>query len=63
MIYAPAFDALPGAVKRAIYQRMSDILSGKDTKAEYKRLSQADRQALIEILRETKHDLPASFGH
>lgn len=62
MIYAPAFDALPRPVRQAIYERMSDILTGKDKRPEYRRLSEADRRAIMEIVRETKKDLPASFG-
>jgi hypothetical protein len=61
MIYSPAFDALPQPAKDAVYQRMWDILSGRETDKIYTRLSRADRQAIVEILRETKKDLPSSF--
>jgi hypothetical protein len=61
MIYAPAFDALPQDAKGVIYQRMWEILSGKETGKRYAALSRADRQAIVEILRETKKDLPAYF--
>jgi hypothetical protein len=62
MIDSPAFDALPARAKNAVYGRLWDVLSGKaqDSKA-YARLSPADRQAIIEILRDTKKDLPSSF--
>jgi hypothetical protein len=61
MIYSDAFDALPSEAREAIYQRMGLILSGamKDTK--YARLSPADRQAVLEILRETRKGLPDYF--
>jgi hypothetical protein len=62
MIYAPAFDNLPAEAKAAIYQRMWEILSGKDTDTRYARLTPADRQAIVEILRETKPGLPAYFN-
>jgi hypothetical protein len=59
MIYSDAFDALPGDAKTAIYQRMWEVLSGRDSGARYARLSAGDRQAIIEILRDTKENLPA----
>lgn len=61
MIYSAAFDALPGSAKDAVYQRMWEILSGKATDKVYGRLSQTDRQAIVEILRDTKTDLPEYF--
>jgi hypothetical protein len=61
MIYSPAFDALPAEAKDAIYQRMWRILTGELGDGKYKRLSAADRQAIVEILRDTKSDLPAYF--
>ena len=59
MIYTPAFDALPDAVRERIYQRVYDVLTGKDTSPRFKHLSAADRQAILEIVRDTKTDLPA----
>jgi hypothetical protein len=61
MIYSPAFDALPATAKSAIYARMWEILSGKDTNKRYDRLTAADRQAIVEILVDTKPDLPEYF--
>jgi hypothetical protein len=61
MIYTEAFDGLPAATKEAIYQRMSRVLSGREPDPRYVRLSVADRQAIIAILRDTKKDLPAWF--
>jgi hypothetical protein len=61
LIYSPAFDALPQPAKDAVYQRMWDILSGRETDKIYARLTRADRQAIVEILRETKNDLPSWF--
>jgi hypothetical protein len=40
---------------------MWQILSGEETDKKYARLSLADRQAIIEILRDTKPDLPGYF--
>jgi hypothetical protein len=61
MIYTPAFEGLPPAAKDAVYRRMWQVLSGEDTQPAYTRLSLADRQAIVEILRDTKKDLPDYF--
>jgi hypothetical protein len=61
MIYSAAFDALPHEAKAAIYRRLWQILSGEETAPRYVRLSPADRQSIVEIVRETKSDLPAYF--
>jgi hypothetical protein len=53
MIYSPAFDALPEEARAAIYQRMWQVLS--------ERTSAEDRRAIVDILRDTKKDLPAYF--
>jgi hypothetical protein len=61
MIYSEAFDALPAEAKEAIYKRMWQILSGAVEGEKYARFSLADRQAVVEILRDTKKDLPDYF--
>jgi hypothetical protein len=61
MIYSDAFDALPPPARDAIYQRIWQVLSGKADAPKYQRLSAEDRRAVIEILRDTKKDLPAYF--
>ena len=61
MLYSPAFDALPRESKDAIYQRLWQVLSGEESSPRYARLSHRDRQAIIEILRDTKPDLPRSY--
>jgi hypothetical protein len=62
MIYSEAFEQLPAPAKRAIYARMWDVLSGAVPAPKYARLSAADRDRVIEILRDTKSDLPAPFS-
>jgi hypothetical protein len=61
MIYSPSFDNLPQTAKDLLYRRMWDVLSGRDHAKRYARLSRVDREAVLEILRETKPDLPAYF--
>jgi len=52
-------DALPPAVREAVYARMWGVLSGKATAAKSARLAAADRRAIVDILRDTRNDLPA----
>jgi hypothetical protein len=61
MIYTEAFDALPPAARDAVYARMWEVLSGRDKHPRYTSLTAADRRAIVEILRETKKNLPAYF--
>jgi hypothetical protein len=62
LIYSPAFDALPLRAKNPIYRRLWDVLSGQERDARYQSaLSRADRQSIVEILKDTKKDLPAYF--
>ena len=61
MIYSEAFDALPAKAKEMVYARMWQILSGQDRQQRYSVLSLPDRQAIVEILRDTKKDLPGYF--
>jgi hypothetical protein len=62
LIYSPAFDALPPAAKAPIYKRMWEVLSGQEQDPRYREaLSLADRRAIVEILRDTKKDLPPYF--
>jgi hypothetical protein len=58
LIYSAPFDSLPAAAKDAVYQRLWDVLNGRVSDARYSSLSAADRTAIIEILRDTKKDLP-----
>jgi hypothetical protein len=62
MIYSEAFDALPATARDAIYARLWEVLSGQDTSKRYERLSAGDRGAIVDILRDTKRDLPDYFG-
>ena len=61
MIYTEAFDALPALAKQAVYERMWQILSGQEKTKPYTGLALPDRQAIVEILRESKKGLPDYF--
>jgi hypothetical protein len=62
LIYSAAFDALPLSAKDPIYRRMWEVLSGAERGERYRSaLPLADRQAVVEILKDTKKDLPAYF--
>lgn len=61
MIYTEVFDNLPEPARQAIYKRMWQILSGEEKDSKYSALSLSDRQAVVEILHETKKGLPDYF--
>jgi hypothetical protein len=58
MIYSEIFDALPAAARDRVYQRLYDVLSGKDQNPRFAHLSASDRKAILEILIQTKPNLP-----
>ena len=59
MIYSAAFDGMPDLVRDRVYQRLYDVLSGKDRSAPFSNLSAENRRAILEIVAETKKNLPA----
>jgi len=56
MIYSDAFAQLPAAMHDAVYLRLADVLTGRLRDVKYQHLSASDRQAVLEILRDTKPD-------
>ena len=58
MIYNEAFDAMPDWARERIYQKLFDVLTGKNTSDRFARISMADRRAVLEIVRDTKSGLP-----
>ena len=57
MIYTQMFDAMPTVARDRVYQRLLEVLSGRDTNPKFAHLSATDRQAILEILHETKPGL------
>lgn len=58
MIYSKAFDGMPPAARDRIYRRIFDVLTEREKSQRYAKLSSNDRQAILEILNDTKKDLP-----
>jgi hypothetical protein len=58
LIYSKAFQQLPPAAKDCVLQKLWEVLSGTDVSEKYSHLSPDDRRAILEILRQTKTDLP-----
>lgn len=59
VIYSRLFDGLPEEARERIFWRLWEVLTGRDKSREFEHLSREDRQAVMEILLETKKDLPA----
>ncbi len=54
LIYSETFDKLPANMKVHIAKRLREVLAGQDSSGDFDHLTSADRQAISEILRETK---------
>jgi len=59
LIYSTAFDSLPPEISTVILQKLYDILTGKNTEEQFAKLTTEDRANVLQILRETKPNLPA----
>jgi len=53
LIDCESMRALPPEAKQFVWTRIADILAGKETSAKYAHLTAEDRQAIVEILRDT----------
>ena len=53
-----AFRALSSDMKLHLYRRLWNILNGEDDRPDFTRMPATDRQAIREILTETKSNLP-----
>ena len=58
LIYSEQFDALPPDAKSYVYRRLWEVLSGQDGSPAFSCLSAEDRADILQILRETKSNLP-----
>lgn len=58
LIYSDTFNQLPEVLLEPIYRELYDVLTASETDEEFSHLSAEDRQAVLEILRATKSDLP-----
>ncbi len=58
LIYSKSFDALPTPVRDRILRRLWNVLIGTDRSEKFAYLTASDRHAILEILRDTKSDLP-----
>jgi len=54
LIYSESFDALPPVVKTYVYRRIREVLAGQDQRPEFAHITADDRQAISEILADTK---------
>ena len=58
LIYSASFQALPSDAKDYVLRRMWEVLSGQDQSKKFAHLTAGDRQAILEILRDTLPNLP-----
>jgi hypothetical protein len=61
LVYSEAFNALPPAAREQFYSRLCEILTGEDSNKDFAHLSGTDRQAIIEILGDTKPEFAEYF--
>ncbi|HET6251621.1 MAG TPA: hypothetical protein VFE47_28305 [Tepidisphaeraceae bacterium] len=61
LIYSEQFDGLPAVAKQCIYRRLWQVLTGREDDPAFDCLAEADRNAVMQILRETKKDLPEDW--
>ena len=58
LIYSRAFDALPDGVRVRVYERLHEVLTGTDGSSRFWHLDEAVRRAILQIVAETKTNLP-----
>jgi hypothetical protein len=58
MVYSDLFDGLPAPISERVYRRLYDVLTVRETGGKYGALPAAERQTLLEILIDTKPNLP-----
>ena len=58
LIYSEAFREMMPVMKEELLRRLHGILTGKETPPDFAKIPASDRQAILEILRETMPSLP-----
>jgi hypothetical protein len=58
MIYSELFDGMDPGGRARVYRRLFDVLTGQEQGEKFARLSDLDRRAVLEIVRDTKQNLP-----
>lgn len=61
LIDSPAFADLPPAMREYVWQKVDDVLAGRDTSGRFDHLASADRVAIREIVRATVAGVPAGW--
>ena len=59
LIYSESFDKMPAEVRDYVLRRLFDVLKGTNSDKAFSHLTASDRKAILEILRDTKPNLPA----
>ncbi len=62
LIYSDGFDALPVTARSYVYRRLQSILSGEDQSPEFAHLTPDLREAILQILLETKPGFAETAG-
>ncbi|MFO0918848.1 MAG: hypothetical protein U0872_11095 [Planctomycetaceae bacterium] len=61
LLDSPSFEQLPDEMRNYVWNRLAEILSGRDRSPTYAHLSENDRTAIREILAETHPGLPEDW--
>jgi len=62
LVYSPAFDGLPQEMRNYLWMRLEQILTGQEPNEPYVSMTESDRAAVLEILRETKPGFKARLA-
>jgi len=62
VIYSKEFNNLPVPARNYVSRRLGEVLTGSDHNAKFAHLSEEDRRAIVEIVRDTKPDLAATWS-
>lgn len=62
LVDTPLFDGLPEEVKQRIYGKLWDILTANNPPAPFDKLPKEERDAILEMLRHYKDDLPPAWA-